>query len=216
MRKQRTNTIYLFFLAIFLFINACQHKDFNKSRATAMCVWHKGSVRVAPSREAAWLSTLSLGEQVTLCGESTIDSSDKNRLYYHVTLTDGTCGWASEFVLLPHAMPAVLLKGSSLYRAPDSTSASLATINRLDFVAVDKAHDNWVHVVTPRMANEGWIPKDRVSQEQAEVSVGLAYRLAMKQRDTLTQLMLLKRLRAQQSDDATFSEDLIRKIDSYQ
>ncbi len=216
MRIQRTRTIYLCFLVIFLFINSCQYKDFNESKATALCLWHKGSVRSKPSREAAWLSTLSLGEQVTLRGESAIDSSDKLRLYYHVALEDGTCGWASEFVLLPHAVPAVLLKGSRLYSAPDSTSASLTTINRLDFVAVDKERSEWVHVVTPRMANEGWLPKELVSQEEAEVSVGLAYQLAMKQRDTTTQVMLLKRLKAQQPAGATFIEDLTHKIDSYQ
>ena len=215
MRKQRTNFVCLFFLVSFLFTNACQYKISNETEASAICVWHKGSVRSAPSRGAKWLSSLSLGEQVFFNGETAIDSTDRNRLYYYVALADGTRGWASEFVLLPNAVPGVLLKECMLYRRPDSASATLASINRLDFVAVHEEQGKWMFVVTPRMAKEGWVPKDLVSQEEAEVSVGLAYQLAMKQRDTTTQLMLLKRLKAQQPAGATFRRDLISKIDSY-
>jgi hypothetical protein len=216
MRKQRTTFVCLFLLVLFFITNACQPEVSNTSETTAMCVWHKGSVRSAPSREADWLSSLSLGEQVSYSGEAAIDSADKNRLYYHVGLPDGTKGWASEFVLLPEAVPGVLLQRSKLFSSPDSASASFASVNRLDFVAVDEQQAYWVHVVSPRMAKEGWVPRERVSLKQEEVSVGLAYRLAMKKRDTLTQLMLLKRLRAHQPTGATFRRDLIHKIESYQ
>ena len=63
-----------------------------KERIETICVWDRLSLRDDNGR---WLSALSLGEKVIWLGETKVDSSQNDRKYLKVELSDSTTGWAS-------------------------------------------------------------------------------------------------------------------------
>ena len=182
---------YLFFLVL---LNACQ-LQMESEEQTALCVWAKGSVRSAPSQDSAWLSSLYLGQQVVYTGTTAMDSTDKNHLYFHVRLSDGTEGWVSEFVVVPHARPAVVHHACDLYSLPDTTAMVVKQMNDRDFVAIDEVKDRWVHVVTSRMANKGWIVRNDLSEDTSEVGEAIATQQIWDKRDSLKQLECINKIK---------------------
>ncbi|MGM0551047.1 MAG: hypothetical protein ACQESW_08210 [Bacteroidota bacterium] len=181
---------YLFFIVVF---NACQPQKEVK-QGTALCIWPKGSVRSEPSRESAWMSSLHLGQQMAYLGSTARDSTDKNHLYYHVCLTDGTKGWVSEFVVVLSGQPAIVLHPSCMYIQPDSTTEVVKKMNYPSFVAIDEEMGKWVHVVTPRRANEGWVLRKDLSEHKADVTKAIAYQQAMVRDDSLKQLECISKI----------------------
>ena len=113
--------INLFVLIVFL-LTSCgekSNKTSKKESNEAICIWNNASLRAGPSSGDKWLSSISLGEIVTLLGESKVDSTDNNLEYLKVKLSDGKEGWVSSYLLIPGGKSAALTEKAVIYKRPD-------------------------------------------------------------------------------------------------
>ncbi len=139
----------------------------------SVCIWDKGAVRAAPSKDGKWLSSLSLGEEVIWLGITAVDSSDRNRGYYKIQLSDSTTGWASQYVIATDAKPSVIIKQAGIYRRPDILTGIEQTFEPMEMVAVEQTENDWIKVVGAERKKKGWIKKEAVSRENVDVAVGV-------------------------------------------
>ena len=75
----------------------------------AVCISNGVAVRAEASKNGKYLSSLNLGETLIYLGTSVIDSSDKNREYYRVELSDETVSWVRSYGILIDAKPAAII-----------------------------------------------------------------------------------------------------------
>jgi len=140
---------------------------------SSVCVWDKASVRMEPLKKGKWLSSLVLGEKVSWLGQTSIDSSDKNRKYELVRLSDGKEGWVSEYVIAIDAKPAAVKKKTAIYMRPDLMTASSKSFNAMDLVAVIKTEKDWVEVVGEQKKKKGWLKTNSLSLQDVDITVSL-------------------------------------------
>ncbi len=181
-------------------------------RVPAVCIWDGGSVREGPTAKANWVSSLALGERVTWLGISEPDSTNQDRVYHKIELSDSTVGWASEYVLAIDAEPAVVKTPTPLFRRPDLITVTEKELEPLDFLAILESDGKWIRVVGKENKKKGWIKLESISVVEEDVAVGVLVNkaLALKERE--------KRLERLQSiiDNPVFSSstfiDDVRKI----
>lgn len=180
------------FVLLCIFISACQNdkkdnqtanKNQIKKEIHAVCIWDKGSIRVEPSRKARWLSAMALGEKITWLGESKVDSTDQNRKYLKVRLSDGTEGWASEYVVAVDASPAVIVKQASIYRRPDLITITEKEFEPMDVVAVLESKNGWIDVVGKEHKKKGWIQSKVISSRDEDIAVSLLTHKAYQEKE---------------------------------
>ncbi len=143
----------------------------------SVCIWDRGVVRAEPLKDAKWMSSLSLGEEVIWLGITAVDSSDRNLKYYKIQLSDSTTGWASKWVIITDAKPSVIIKQADIYRRPDMLTGIDKTFEPMEMVAVEQTENEWIKIVGAEQKKKGWIKKESVSRESLDVAVGV---LAMK------------------------------------
>ena len=149
----------------------------------SVCVWNKGSVRDMPSRNAKWLSGMALGEKVVWTGETVVDSSDQNRTYHKVRLSDGTEGWASEYVLALDAIPGIVIKNAQIFRRPELITLTSDIYEPMSFVAILDSKDDWIQVKGEENKLKGWIKFSAVSTKDEDITAGLLAYKALKEKD---------------------------------
>ena len=139
----------------------------------SVCVWDGASVRADASMKAKWISAMALGEKVTWLGEEKIDSTDKNRRFLKIRLSDGTEGWSSEYVIATDAKPAVVYKEAPVYRRPDLLTVTDVVFEPMEIVAITGSDGDWIEVVGKENAKKGWIQSKLVSTKDTDVAVAL-------------------------------------------
>jgi len=144
-----------------------------KKEIPSVCIWDKGSVRAEPSGKAKWLSAMALGEKVTWLGETMIDSTDHNRKYLKVRLSDSTEGWVSEYVIAINAQPAVITEETSIYRRPDLITITDKEFEPMELVAVLDKKNEWIDVMGKQREKRGWIQAKAISSTDADIAVAL-------------------------------------------
>ncbi len=148
-----------------------------KKEIPSVCIWDKASIRAEPSRKAKWISAMALGEKVTWLGEASFDSTDKNREYLLLRLSDGTEGWASEYAIAVEATPAAIINKASIYRRPDLLTITDYEFLPMELIAVLKTNNEWIEVTGKENKKKGWIQSKFISSKDENVAVAL---LAMK------------------------------------
>lgn len=141
---------------------------------SAVCIWDGASVRTGPSAEAEWITSLSLGEQLTWLGIEKADSSKPERSYFKVMLSDSTTGWSSEYVITP-GEPAVVVTKTPVFKRPDLITMTETTLKPMSFVAVTESNGEWVRIVGNQKKIKGWIKLNTVSLKDNDVAVGVLY-----------------------------------------
>jgi len=186
--------ISTFILISFIMFGACTLQDGGETQETkkvarkktkvvkrvpAVCIWDGGSVREGPTAKADWVSSLALGEQVTWLGISEPDSTNEERIYHRIELSDSTTGWASEYVLAIGAEPAVVKTPTPLFRRPDLITVTEKELEPLDFLAILESDGKWVRVVGKENKKKGWIKLESVSIIEEDVAVGVLVNKAL-------------------------------------
>lgn len=163
-----------------------------KKEIPSVCIWDEASLRAQPSRKAKWLSAMALGEKVTWLGKTVIDSSNKNREYLYIRLSDGTEGWASAYVIAKEARPSVAAKKAAIYRRPDLLTATNKEFLPMEVAAILKSENDWIEVVGKENKKKGWIQSNLVSISDEDIAVALLAAKALAEKDSEKQIEKLK------------------------
>jgi hypothetical protein len=183
---KKVSIIILSMIVFAAMINGCQKTEEKKvaqkppeppapevKEVPAVCIWDQASVRADASAKAKWISAMALGEKVTWLGEEKVDSSSKNRRYLHIRLSDGTEGWASEYVIATDAKPAVVYKEAPIYRRPDLLTVTESVFDPMEIVAIVGNDGDWIDVIGAENKKKGWIQSKLVSKNETDVAVAL-------------------------------------------
>ncbi len=149
----------------------------------SVCIWDGAALRDQPSRNGKWLSTVALGEQVLWLGISKVDSSDKNREYYKIRLSDGKEGWSTSYVIIADSKPAVITNKMFVYRRPDLLTMTDVTFDSKEMLAIIKTDSDWFEVIGAQRKKNGWIKNEGVSLKQEDVAVAILVSKAMEEKD---------------------------------
>jgi uncharacterized protein YgiM (DUF1202 family) len=191
--------IAFFFLSIFL-LTACSQTEKtattdeaveeSEARAeggeasaqplAAVCVWDNLSVRAEPNAKSKYITSISIGETLTLLGESAVDSTDNNRAYAKVSLADGKEGWAQSLLVIEGGMAAVFTDDVSIYKRPDLLTKSDKSFSQMDIVAIKSLQDDWAEVVGKRT---GWVKKENLSPKPVDIAAAKFGRIALNEKD---------------------------------
>jgi hypothetical protein len=209
---------------LMFFQQACQKADKEqepslekmKDQVSAVCIWDGASLRAEPSSSGKWLSSIALGETVIWLGESAVDSSDKNREYKKIRLSDGKEGWASRWVIVPDARPAISLQTSAIYRRPDLLTITDKSFDPMEMFAVVKEDSVWLDVIGAERKNKGWIKRGAVSFDKVDITVALLFKKAKDLIDIETRKERLKAIvNNPEFSNSIFLEDVQEELNQY-
>ena len=180
MKHKKLSFLILLISGILLY-NSCsrttkqaENKSENKTDSIpAVCIWDGLYIRNAPSKNAAFLSTLNLGESMVYLGRAEHDSLSGNLEYLNIRLSDGTRGWASKSGIVTGATPAVVKEETPLYKRPDLLTISDRRLKAMDVVAVDDTNDDWIKVTGEKGRYEGWIKNVKISQNKEDIALAV-------------------------------------------
>ncbi|MFO7889875.1 MAG: SH3 domain-containing protein [bacterium] len=216
------------FILVSIFIFTCQNENKKKPTSgkitqesqekkeiSSVCIWDHGSVRAEPSRKAKWLSAMALGEKITWLGETKVDSADEKRKYLYVRLSDGTEGWASEYVVAVDASPAVIIKETFIYRRPDLITITDKELKPMDLIAVVDKKNEWLKVTGKQYKKKGWIQSKVISSRDEDIAVALLAHKAYNKKDKKeTKEKIKSILNNAQFSNSIFISDLQEKYNN--
>jgi uncharacterized protein YgiM (DUF1202 family) len=226
----RKNIIY-FLLAMMAF--ACGGSNTSESEndstavageeikpVAAVCVWDNLSVRSIPSDKGKWLTSLSLGESITLLNETEVDSTSE-RTYTKVQLTDGNEGWSLADFIVADGEAATFIQDADVYSRPDLLTKTNKQYSRMDIVAIKSTQDDWLEVVGKR--NDGryietnWVKSDNISTEDVDIAVAKFAAPIAKMDDLEKKEEALKNLISNSDlNNSVFMADLMTQYDELQ
>jgi hypothetical protein len=170
---------YYLFLLLLIFITSCEGlSDKESQKKQTVCIYEGVPVRELPSKDGKWVSKLNLGETLYFLGEEAVDSTDKNKEYLKVELSDGTVAWAMSYGLIVDAKVAAVKENVSVYERPELVTLTKDNFNIMDILAIEETKDNWIKVAGKNKRIKGWIKKDVVTENEQDVAVAI---LASKQ-----------------------------------
>ena len=146
--------------------------------SNAICIWDGISLRKSPSKNGKWMSSISLGENVTFTGKSQIDSTDKSREYYFVKLSDGTEGWTTSYGLVVESEACAFESEAKIYKRPDLLTITKKSFNVLDMAAIEEVNGDFVKVIGEERKKSGWVEIGTFTKDKKEVAIAI---LAAKQ-----------------------------------
>ena len=147
-------------------------------KVESVCILDGQSLRLEAKAQAKWLNSMSLGESVYWLGQTRIDSTDKNKKYIKIMLSDGTEGWALDWGIVINAKVGAIKEEAPIYKRPDMLTITNKTFEFMDMVAISTEKSDWLEVTGERRSKSGWIKKDRVTTEKTDVTSAI---LAAKQ-----------------------------------
>lgn len=144
-----------------------------KEGIPSVCIWDIASVRLEPTQKGKWISSLALGEKLISLGEEKVDTTDKNRKYFKIRLSDGKEGWTFENNLAVDAKPAVAFQRAVIYLRPDLVTITDKEFAPMDFIAVSKLENEWCEAKGQEGKKTGWIKSKSVSVKDDDITVAL-------------------------------------------
>ncbi len=167
------------FLILLIFLTSCAGlTDKENQKQQTVSIYKDVPVRELPSKDGKWVSKLSLGETLYFLGEEVVDSSDNNREYLKVELSDGKVAWAMSYGLIVNAKIAAVKESVPVYERPDLVTLTKNEFNAMDILAIEETKDNWIKVVGENKKIKGWIKQGVVTENKEDVAVAI---LASKQ-----------------------------------
>lgn len=147
-------------------------------KVESVCILDGLSLRLEAKGGSKWLSSMSLGESVYWLGQTRIDSTDKNKKYIKIMLSDGTEGWALDWGIVINAKVGAIMEETPIYKRPDMLTITNNKYQFMDMVAISSEKGDWLEVTGERRGKSGWIKKDRVATDKTDVTSAI---LASKQ-----------------------------------
>jgi hypothetical protein len=174
---KKINYLLLLF-SLFLFSCSGFTDKENDKKQQTVSIYDGVPVKETPSKEGQWVSKLNLGETLYFLGEEVVDSSDNNREYFKVELSDGKIAWAMSYGLIVNAKIAAIKENVPVYERPDLVTLTKNVFNTMDVVAIEEIKDGWIKVVGENKKIKGWINQSVVTENKEDVAVAI---LATKQ-----------------------------------
>ncbi len=141
--------------------------------ASAICLLDKLSIRENASAKGKWITSISLGEKVTLTGEETIDSVSKKE-YYKVKLIDGKEGWTRSTFLAVNGKVGAMLENAVVYKRPDLLTKTEKEYSIMDIIAVTETQGDWIKVKGKRSEGkyieEGWVKTSNITNDEVDIA----------------------------------------------
>ncbi len=198
MKHLKDQRFFVMLAALGLFL-ACGNKTEEQEAVVApvqetqaICMWDEASLRASPSQQGKWLSAISLGEKVAYLGETALDSSDDNKEYSKVRLSDGKDGWINSYLIIPNAKAAALVQKTSIYKRPDVLTGTNVEFGPMNMVAVKSEKDDWIEVVGSQKKKSGWVKNNVVSYKDEDVAVAILAAKALAEKDPARQKQKLE------------------------
>lgn len=137
------------------------------------------SIRAEADQNSKWLSSLSVGETVTLLGNPRKDPKDPKIEYVKVKLSDGTEGFVSTWCLVQGAYVAVVHRTVKIYKRPDLLADSNSSFEMLNIVAVDEEKGPWIRATGENRAKSGWIERVATRKSKEDIVTAVLLNKAM-------------------------------------
>ena len=173
-------------IAIFIVFSCTERseqEDTTAKELSAVCIWEGSTLRDAPSKQAKWLASISLGETLTMLGDTAIDSTDKNREFYNIRLSDGKQGWVQAYLLAIDAKPAAFIQKAVIHKRPDLLTGTDNAFETMEMVAVLNEQDDWLEVIGNKRKKSGWIKNENVTFNDKDVAVAILATKAFSEKD---------------------------------
>ncbi|REH45048.1 SH3 domain-containing protein [Tenacibaculum gallaicum] len=163
--------------------------------ASAICLLDKLSIRESASAKGKWITSISLGEKVTLTGEETVDSVSKKE-YYKVKLIDGEEGWTRSTFLAVNGKVGAMLEKATVYKRPDLLTKTEKKYSKMDIIAVTETQGDWIKVKGKRSEGkyieEGWIKTSNITNDQIDIATAKFAGIASSQPTMTERIKALK------------------------
>jgi len=150
----------------------------NFEKQQTVCIWDGVPVREEPTKDGKWVSKISLGESLFFLGEESIDSTDNDREYIKVELSDGKIAWARSYGLIINGKIAAVKEGVPVYERPDLLTLTKKEFKEMNILAIEEVKEDWIKVIGQERKIKGWIKKEVVTENKEDVAVAI---LASKQ-----------------------------------
>ena len=156
------------------------------------CNWTELGLRATPSEKGKYVTTVYLGEHLTLSGDTASEVNQGKKILFHkVALLDGTIGWLRDEFVASNAVPAVVVQETPIYKRPEETTMSYNTFHILDVVALKPSMGNWVEA-NGKPSDKTWFQLgyahlENFSLAKRDVDFALLYRRAMETTDAAKQ-----------------------------
>lgn len=150
----------------------------NFEKQQTVCIWDGVPVREQPSKDGKWVSKISLGETLYYLGETAVDSSDNNREYIKVELSDDKVAWARSYGLVINGKIAAVKDDVPVYERPDLLTLTKKEFYKMNVLAIEETKEDWIKVIGKERKIKGWIKSNAVTEDKEDVAVAI---LASKQ-----------------------------------
>jgi hypothetical protein len=147
------------------------------------CLWNELSVRETPGEKGKYLTSIYLGEKLTLVGDTASEKAGTKRNGYHkVQLSDGKQGWVRNDFIAIDAIPAAFVVETNLCKRPDLATVTDKNFMTMDFVAARPTNDGWVEVTGKRTGDKwfssGYVKTEALTYKPIEVEFAVLNRRA--------------------------------------
>jgi len=237
----KNNFLTFLLLSVFaIFISACgdgtqnsdaeEDTDTNTENQTVevekgapiICMWSAVTIKETPSQKGKYITAIYLGEKAEYLGETVADSSNAKKPveFVKVKLTDGTTGWVQANFMAIDAKPYAVKETTKLYKRPDILSAGKDEFEIMQFVVALEEQDDWVKIKGKKRTDgwfkEGWVKKDRLTDNEIDITVAiLAERAMSKENDEKKLEALNDILENPDLSSSTFSGDVRALVDKF-
>ncbi len=145
----------------------------------SVCLVDNTVVKSEPSQKGMPISTLAMGEKVLYMNTEKIDSSERNRKYLKVKMSDGKEGWSPDNSLAINSKPAVTICKTIIYLRPDLVTITNKDFAPMEFVAVTKPENEWCEAKGQDNKKTGWIKSIYTSLKDEDITVALLAKKAL-------------------------------------
>jgi hypothetical protein len=166
-----------------------------KTNERAVCIIEGASLWKEPGKgKNNWLSSLSLGETIEWLGESKLDSTDNNREYVKVGLSDGTAGWVSSYCVIKGAEAGAIKEETPIYKRPDILTITPKKLSPMAVVAVLQIKDDLSEIVGENQKNNGWVKSEMITKDKEDVTVAILANKKFKENPKTPKETLIKEI----------------------
>ena len=176
---------------------------------TSVCIEDEMSLRAGPEKTSKLLTTVSIGEEVTLTGQTAGD-------YVKVRLSGGEEGWTLGRVIVSSAKTGVLAKSASVYSRPNLVNATGTTLEPLTIVAVVQTMAEWTEVVECKVnrpsGSRVWLRETEISYDSRDRALSVLYQRANSKTDFAEKDKLMSMIRSNSAISAAPLYSLIGSV----
>lgn len=173
-----------------------------KQTGNAIAVMDKVAVKATPEKNGTFITGLSQWEQVQWLGDSAVDA--EKHVYYKVQLSDGKIGWAGGYGTVINGVLSVLKSKAELFKRPDMTTRTSSILPELAVVIVKQEKDQFVEVIGAGKKTHGWISKENVVSNDADVKAAVIFALELKAQGNVVSEKLIESVTQKIPDPNSF------------